>query len=342
MSSPAAPPPPSSQNIFNLLPLLLLANPTKIPAYHTLLALKGPPAYDIPTLFRLTLSMQTPLSPSTLCNNEFPACAAMTTGYVFRVENPATVHFLQRTGRTGCLTTLKVAEHENRDSMTKSLLVLLFLLVFFTSMNYGLIPNLTLYANWSLALLFLSRLLSTISLRARMIGDGKWHGAKEPRVRGDLLVLMSEDRWIRIKGLVDDLKAVTSGAWLSTPASHLAFFDAMDCISRMMVWTAVIVLGSAPDMEKFWVVGGVMLGHAVVMLENAWTRELRLNGRRVWVSREEGAEKRYARRLDMARELVKESGRSDWATKLGMINRDEENEGKELGRDKTGEDIVTM
>jgi len=38
--------------------------------------------------------------------------------------------------------------------------------------------------------------------------------AHEPGVLGDLLVLMSQDRWIRIKGLTDDLKAVTAGQWL--------------------------------------------------------------------------------------------------------------------------------
>jgi hypothetical protein len=39
-------------------------------------------------------------------------------------------------------------------------------------------------------------------------------GALEPDVQGDLLVLLSQDRWVRIRGLVDDLKAMTSGSWL--------------------------------------------------------------------------------------------------------------------------------
>jgi hypothetical protein len=334
----------SSQNIFTLLPLILLANPSTRHSWHSLLALNGPPAYDIPTLFRLTLGMHLPLTPSTLCDHEYPACAAMTTGFVFRIENSATVHFLQRIGKTGHLTTLNVSEYDNRDSMTKSLSVLLFLLVFFSSMNYGIIPNFGYYANWSIGLLFLSRFLSTISLRARMIpGKGEeWHGAKEPGVKGDLLVLMSEDRWVRIKGLVNDIKAVTSGAWLSRPKRYAMVFDALDWISRFMVWIAVVMLGPTPDTEKFWVVGGVFLGHGIVMLENARTRDLRLNGRRLYISNEEGAVKKYARRLDMAGELVKQSGRRDWAIKLGMINRDEADD--ERGRDSIGlgEDIVTM
>lgn len=40
---------------------------------------------------------------------ELPPTAAMTTGYVFRVENQATVAYLQRVGVTGQLTTLTVS-----------------------------------------------------------------------------------------------------------------------------------------------------------------------------------------------------------------------------------------
>lgn len=43
-----------------------------------------------------------------LHRGEYPACAAMTSGYVFRIENAATVAFLQHIGQTGSLTTLHV------------------------------------------------------------------------------------------------------------------------------------------------------------------------------------------------------------------------------------------
>jgi hypothetical protein len=39
---------------------------------------------------------------------EQPATAALTTGYIFRVENPATVYFMQRIGVTGHLVTIDV------------------------------------------------------------------------------------------------------------------------------------------------------------------------------------------------------------------------------------------
>jgi hypothetical protein len=40
-----------------------------------------------------------------------------------------------------------------------------------------------------------------------------WKGA-EKGAHGDLLVTLSQDRWVRMQGLVDDLKAETSGQWL--------------------------------------------------------------------------------------------------------------------------------
>ncbi|KAF9525596.1 hypothetical protein CPB83DRAFT_859270 [Crepidotus variabilis] len=41
-----------------------------------------------------------------------------------------------------------------------------------------------------------------------------WKRAREPGVKSDLLVLLSQDQWVRMKGIVDDLKAATSGQWL--------------------------------------------------------------------------------------------------------------------------------
>lgn len=44
-----------------------------------------------------------------LNQGEYPACAAMTTGYVFRVENEAMVLYLQKVGKTGHLTTVELS-----------------------------------------------------------------------------------------------------------------------------------------------------------------------------------------------------------------------------------------
>jgi hypothetical protein len=55
-------------------------------------------------------------------------------------------------------------------------------------------------------------------------------GALEPGVKGDLLVLLSQDRWVRIRGLVDDLKAVASGSWLRKPTALEQFMTTLATI----------------------------------------------------------------------------------------------------------------
>jgi hypothetical protein len=43
---------------------------------------------------------------------ELPTTAAMTTGYVFRIENQATVNYLQKIGEPGSLVTVNVVKEE--------------------------------------------------------------------------------------------------------------------------------------------------------------------------------------------------------------------------------------
>ncbi|KAL1961702.1 hypothetical protein VTN77DRAFT_1306 [Rasamsonia byssochlamydoides] len=66
---------------------------------------------------------------------------------------------------------------------------------------------------FSLLVLMAARLCNVVVIRQRCRDVG-WKGASEPGVRGDLLVLLSQDRWVRLQGAVDDLKAVTSGQWM--------------------------------------------------------------------------------------------------------------------------------
>lgn len=158
---------------------------------------------------------------------EYPACGSLTTGYVFRVENPATVLFLQKVSRTGTLTQVVVSRWDNKSRFWPRLLsaVSIFQTASFTStLAYLAAVSLTVVAIVLLALarelwglgvlsvLMLARLLNTCVIRRRC--ESGWHGQEEPGVEGDLLILLSQDRWVRMKGSVDDLKAVTSGAWL--------------------------------------------------------------------------------------------------------------------------------
>lgn len=165
-----------------------------------------------------------------LNGGEYPACAAMTTGYIFRVENQATVAYLQKVGSTAHLTTLSV---ENvKDHMTGSQKVLSCFYDFrggtsTATLAYMIAVALTVAVLvreilaqdwWTVAVILLlvaARAINTFVLRRRAVPG--WYGAPEPGVKSDLLVLLSQDRWIRIQGATDDVKAVTAGQWLGEP-----------------------------------------------------------------------------------------------------------------------------
>ncbi|EXJ72843.1 uncharacterized protein A1O5_03991 [Cladophialophora psammophila CBS 110553] len=176
--------------------------------------------------------------------------------YVCHVENQATVIYLQKVGRTGHLTTLDIlpppppppppaaAAAGLRNAMYRRIsLSCMPVLAIIASLS--LFPSQTTRASLTLvaipAMLVLSRILSTISLRART-SRPSWNSASKTGVKRDLHVLLSEDRWIRIRGLADNLKAVTSGAWLSRLTAHPVPMDALDWIARMMVYSPVVAL----------------------------------------------------------------------------------------------------
>ncbi|KIV80245.1 hypothetical protein PV11_07759 [Exophiala sideris] len=306
-----------------LLPILLLATPSTITALHTYTALSGRPTWLDSLIF--CLGMQTPLTATSLNEGEYPAVAAMTTGYVFRVENQATVMYLHRIGQTGHLTTLDVSPvfagaNRARNGLGWYTIMYLPLIV----PAHALLVRAQLASDrfflMSTLLLLFSRLLSVASLRARTLPS--WHGGAEPEVKGDLLVLLSEDRWVRMKGLVDDSKAVTSGSWLSRPRYPM-LCDFAEWISRFLVYIAVVVLANATDRGKIALVLCSFIAHGVLAVHNMLAKELVMNGRVVKISDAIGSVKEYPRRLVMARELVKEMGRSDFAIRLGMINPDD-------------------
>jgi hypothetical protein len=100
--------PPNQQPSTISLPLAGLILLAPLPTLSIRTALRGgtPPLHD--ALVLLPNLHQEETTALSLHKGEFPACAALTTGYVFRVENQATVFYLQRVGRSGCLTTLEV------------------------------------------------------------------------------------------------------------------------------------------------------------------------------------------------------------------------------------------
>ena len=130
-------------------------------------------------------------------------------------------------------------------------------------------------------------------------------------VHGDLLVLLSEDRWVRVRGAVDDLKAVTSGQWLREPTFVESAFTAF---ATLLVYLDA-GLGNASQGGKLLLLTLLFCSVALLGVANEYTNALKMYGRLIRI---DGAPKRYARRLDLAKELVDETGRDDWAIRLGM------------------------
>ena len=251
-----------------------------------------------------------------LSKGEYPACAAMTTGYVFRVENEATVFHLQRMGRTGHLTTVKVS-HETTGTLSTwttwvcyhcavtSFVLATALLFFFEDW----------WAVFSVVLLVLVRLVNVIILRRRAVMG--WKGEPEPGIQGDLLVVLSQDKWIRMQGAVDDLKPITSGQWLREPT-----FAESSLIStaNILIYLHVALLSNA-RLEGHIVIFVLLICSAALLgTVNACTHSFRMYGRSICA---DGPPKGYKRRLDLADELIRATGRKDWAIRMGMVQADD-------------------
>ncbi|KAL9111415.1 MAG: hypothetical protein Q9227_004092 [Pyrenula ochraceoflavens] len=273
-----------------------------------------------------------------LNNAEYPAVAAMTTGYVFRVENQATVFYLQRIGRPGCLTTVKVSREGSRgiEDSVESLVCRLL---------YDAIPHLTIFTiswmamcqDWwgvGVMLLYIScRLFNMIAIHRR--SQAEWKGALEEEVHGDLLILLSQDKWVRMRGLVDDLKMVTSGSWLRD--STLVEKSLVN-IGTILPYFALIAAANSTQESKVIIILLLLVSGMFLTCSNAMTKSLRMQG---CVLRQDGDPVKYARRRDMADQLIEETGRNDWAIRLGMIVNNDKNE-KQSRRPKEFEETVTM
>ncbi|KAK0244893.1 hypothetical protein EDD85DRAFT_215465 [Armillaria nabsnona] len=243
---------------------------------------------------------------------EFPITGAMTSGYIFRVENPATVYYLQSIGVTGHLVTAHVyPSAQNRSFFIPATLL------------YALCQVLTLIITVSLALIrdwwalgvlggfMISRLINVIVIKLR--DENGWKGQKEPGVQGDLFILLCHDRWIRLQGSVDDLKAVTSGQWLRdlTPIESFA----ITCATMLVYVSAILAFNASPVGSLL--IGFLLLSTAVLLtLCNSLTGELQMCDR---VIRRVGAPKKYKRRMMLANELISEMGQSDWAIGMGLV-----------------------
>lgn len=248
--------------------------------------------------------------------------------------------FLQKVGRTGHLTTIYVsAVADGRETLrflcdfdaATILSMATYLLA--VALTITVLLLLCFLRDWwalsVIAILILARLLNVLVVRRRAT-EG-WKGASEPGQQGDLLILLSRDRWVRMRGAVDDLKAVTSGQWLTEPT----FFESsLVAFATLLVYLDAALAGNAHQEGKVLLLVLMFCSVALLGIANEYTEVLKMHGRLVKVH---GTPKPYGRRLDLANELVKETGREDWAVRLGMVQP------KKDAKEKTeNEGAVTM
>jgi len=248
------------------------------------------------------------------------------------------VLFLQKVGRTGYLTNLRVSSANQHTSLLQKVLRSLYDIntaTFFPTLSYCLVVASSLSVLvllvlledwWALAvvvILVLARVLNIFVLRRRAARAAMgWKGASEPGVNGDLLILLSQDRWIRMRGAVDDLKAVTSGQWLQEPT----FFESsLVAFATLLVYLNAALAGNAHQEGKVLLLVLLFCSVALLGITNEYTEVLKMHGKLVKVI---GSPYKYERRLILAQELIKESGRDDWAVRLGMIVPERDADGK--------------
>lgn len=244
-----------------------------------------------------------------LAHGEYPACAAMTTGYVFRIENPATVYYLQSVGETGRLTTLSASETSEELSTgfrVEHLAAALTLLAIAWAASLR---------DWS-ALSFLLMLILVRSINAMVIRSQArigWHGQSEPGKSGDLFILLSYDRWIRIRGKVDSLKAITSGRWLHRPTISE---EVMTGCASLLAYLSPTLAVNATQSGHIAIAAVLLANAGLLGLANHFTKGLHMKGKVLQI---EGGRKVYKSRNVLAGELISESGRVDWALAMGLI-----------------------
>ncbi|KAK0488372.1 hypothetical protein EDD18DRAFT_594743 [Armillaria luteobubalina] len=277
--------------------------------------------------------------------SEFPQTSSLIKGYVFRVENPATVSYLQRIGRTGYLVTAVVGpKPRSRDTLEIPFIKGIdlspqnqpfYIAGVFVALLYLSCPILTIIVFalvgsirdwWALAvlgMLVLSRTINVIVIKRRVSDSKDWKGANEEPEKDELLVVLSQDRWVRLHGDLSDIKQVTAGQWLRDE-------DRVESLSvgfaTLLVYAAAALAGNASTVGSLLIALLLLFSVALLALCNSFTHGLQMYD--CVVREEKGKEKRYERRRMMVEELITEthsdaSGQGEWAVSMGLLKPDE-------------------
>ncbi|KIP07599.1 hypothetical protein PHLGIDRAFT_127552 [Phlebiopsis gigantea 11061_1 CR5-6] len=255
---------------------------------------------------------------------EYPVTGQLNGGhYVFRVENQATVFWLQRVGETGKLVEVEVSQPLTRKpglrhGFTREAILPSILYFLGCSGSVTIIALLgAAHDFWGMGVLLMlvvARIINVVVIRRR--SQQGWKGAiVDDDVPSDLLIILSQDRWVRMRGLENDVKAVTAGCWLrdmTGPERYATSF------ATVLVYASAALASNATTLGSLMVALLLLVSAGLLGIANSYTHSLHMFGRIVSVV---GEPKAYSRRRLMVDELVAETGSDDWAVNMDLIPR---------------------
>ena len=255
---------------------------------------------------------------------EYPITGQLNGGhYVFRVENQATVFWLQSVGETGHLVDVYVGRPSTdspalRHSLHRGDIVPSILYAIGISMTITVAVLLGVVQDWwgfgVLWMLIIARVINVIVIKRRS-QQGWKGGIEEDHIESDLLIVLSQDRWVRMRGLENDVKAVTAGCWLRdmTPVEEFA-----TSVATVLVYASAALAGNSSTMGSLMLALLLLISAGLLAVANSKTKQLHMFGRTVEVR---GEPKPYKRRRLMVDELIAETGNNDWAVNMDLIPR---------------------
>ena len=95
--------------------------------------------------------------------------------------------------------------------------------------------------------------------------------------------------------------------------------SSISAVATLLVYVDAALVCNASPKGKLLLLALLICSAGLLAITNATTTTLHMFGRAIQVK---CPRQKYNRRLDMADQLIKESGRNDWALRLGLITPD--------------------
>jgi hypothetical protein len=253
---------------------------------------------------------------------EYPQAGELNkNSYLFRIENPATVSWLQGISKPWHLTevTVKACDTSNgwlgrvihHEDVLPTLLYSTGLMA-----TVMVITLLIIIHDWwrmgVLLMLVTARLVNTRIIKQR--SEAGWKGIIMPDNRkSDLLIILSQDRWVRIRGRNQSVKKARAGCWLRDMTVAEKFGTG---VATILVYASAALAGNASTVGSLMIACLLLFSAGLLGLVNSITEDLHMFGQ---VCKTKGSPIPYLRRIDMVDALIKETGTDEWAVSMNLI-----------------------